>query len=117
MGRKGQQPSHDTILLNIFERLGTVEAQNKQILADADRAADSRAKMYQAEEAIRGDVREVTKRVSLMEPDVTKMKGFRAQIAIAVFFVTSVVSGGIQLVWYGLTHAAEIKTAIREFLK
>lgn len=124
MGRKGQQPSHDTILLNIFERLGTVETQNKQILADTDRAADSRQKMYQAQEAIRGDVRDVkhkldavTGRVTSMEPDVTKMKGFRAQLAIAVFVVTSVVSGGIQLVWYGLTHATEIRVAIREFLK
>jgi len=124
MGRKGRRPTNDTILLNIFERLGTVETQNKQILANENRAADGRQKMYEAQDAIRGDVRDVkhkldavTSRVTSMEPDVTKMKGFRAQLAIAVFFVTSVVSGGIQLGWYGFTHATEIRAAIREFLK
>lgn len=122
--RPSDQRGTDTLLLDIYERLGTVETQNKQIIANEDRAADGRAKMYQAQEAIRGDVREVngkldavTKRVSSMEPDVTKMKGFRAQLAIAVFFVTSVVTGSFQLVWYGFTHANEIRTAIREFLK
>lgn len=124
MGRKGQQPSHDTILLNIFERLGTVETQNKQILANEDRAADGRAKMYQGQEELRHGVREVagkidsvTKRVSMMEPDVTQMKGFRAQLAIAVFMITTVVTGAINLLYIGFTHLGDIKTALREFMK
>lgn len=127
MARRPQNPDDrvtDTLLLDIFERLGSVETQNKQILANEDRAADNRAKMYQAQEAIRGDVRDVkhkldtvTGRVTSMEPDVSRMKGFRAQLAIAVFVVTSVVTGAINLVWIGFTHFGEIKNALREFLR
>lgn len=114
----------DTLLLDIYERLGKVETQNTQILENESRAADGRAKMYQAQEAIRGDMREVagkldtvTHRVASMEPDVTRMKGFRAQLAIAVFVVTSAVTGAINLVWIGFTHFGDIKDALREFLR
>ena len=114
----------DTLLMDIFERLGKVENQNTQILENESRASDSRSKMYQAQEAIRGDVREanskldtVTARVTAMEPDVSRMKGFRAQLAIAVFVVTSIVTGAINLVWIGFTHFSEFKNVIREFLR
>ena len=119
-----QRKVTDTLLLDIYERLGKVETQNTQILENETRAADGRSKMYQAQEALRGDVREVntkldavTNRVTSMEPDVTRMKGFRAQLAIAVFIVTSAVTGAINLVWIGVTHFSEIKTAVREFLR
>ena len=123
-----KRPSSDavtyTLLLDIFERLGSVQTQNKQILANEDRAADNRAKMYEAQEAIRGDVRDVkhnldavTGRVTSMEPDVLKMKGFRAQVAIAVFIVTSAVTGAINLVWIGFTHFGDFKKALLEFLR
>lgn len=124
MGRKGNRTSQDTILLDIFERLGTVETQNRQILANEDRAADGRQKMYQAQEAIRGDVRQVshkldavTDRVTAIEPDVAKMKSFRAQLAIAVFVITSVVTAGINFAWIGFTHLGDMKVALREFLR
>jgi len=115
--------SSETLLLDIYQRLGVVETQNTQILENEGRAADNRAKIYQAQEAIRSDVRQlggkldaVTDRVAAMEPDVTKMKGFRAQLAIAVFIVTSVVTGAINLVWIAVTHLGDIKSAIRSFL-
>ena len=114
----------ETLLLDIYERLGKVETQNTQILENENRAADGRAKMYQAQEAIRGDVRAVsgkldvvTGRVTAMEPDVATMKSFRAQLAIVVFAVTTIVTGAINLIWIGVTHLGQIKDALREFLR
>jgi len=113
-----------TLLLDIYERLGKVETQNTQILENESRAADGRAKMYQAQEAIRGEVRTmsgkldtVTGRVTAMEPDVATMKSFRAQLAIVVFVVTTAVTGAINLIWIGVTHLGQIKDALREFLR
>lgn len=117
------EKSNETLLLDIYQRLGVVETQNTQILENEGRAADNRAKIYRAQEDIRSDVRQidgkldaVTSRVATMEPDVTKMKGFRAQLAIAVFVVTSVVTGAINLVWIAVTHLGDIKSALRSFL-
>jgi hypothetical protein len=88
------------------------------------RAAEDRRAQSEALDVIRADVAvgkmkidAVHDRVGVMEPDVTKMKAFRAQIALAVFAVTSVVTGAINLIWIALTNLGEIKAALREFLR
>lgn len=122
--RRRSGRTSQTLLLDIYQRLCVVETQNTQILEQEGRSADSRSKIYQAQDAIRGDLigvkgelKAVSDRVKSMEPDVVKMKGFRTQIAVAVMAVTSIVTGAVNLIWIGLTHISEIKAAIRNFLR
>jgi hypothetical protein len=116
--------ANPTVLLDIVQSLGRVEGQNALILQEQARAADGRKAQYQALDEIRARTQTleskldaVSGRVTTIEPDVKNMKAFRAQLSLAVFYVTAAVTGAINLVWYAVTHLGEIKTAIREFLK
>lgn len=125
-----ERSPHDTVLLDLVQAMGRIEGQNQMIMQEQGAAARSRKETYQALDQIRGDVREVkgdvqdvkgtvemvSARVTVMEPDVTKMKHFRSQIALAVFFVTGIVTGAINLVWIAITHLGDIKAALREFM-
>jgi hypothetical protein len=120
--KEAQAPS--TFLLDLAQSLGRIEGQNGLILQEQGRAAEDRRAQSEALDVIRADVAvgkmkidAVHDRVGVMEPDVTKMKAFRAQIALAVFAVTSVVTGAINLIWIALTNLGEIKAALREFLR
>lgn len=124
-GGNGSTEGHNTsILLDLYETMGRIEGQNQLIIQEQGRASESRKEQYRALDEIRNDARDVKGRVDaiasqvgLLEPDVRNMKAFRAQLAIAVFIVTSAVTGAINLVWLGLTHLNEIKSALRSFLK
>lgn len=115
---------HDTVLLDLVQAMGRIEGQNQMIMQEQGAAARSRKETYQALDQIRGDVTVVKGTVSkldatvaAMEPDVAKMKAFRAQLAVAVFYVTVAVTGAFNLVWLAVTHLGSIKEALREFLK
>ena len=41
------------------------------------------------------------------------MKAFRVQVALAVLFIMSAVTGAINLIWLAVTHMIEIKVARR----
>jgi hypothetical protein len=126
-----ERTPHDTVLLDLVQAMGRIEGQTQMIMQEQGNAARSRRETYQALNQIRGDMREVkgdvqdvkgtvetvSARVTAMEPDVTKMKAFRSQIALAVFFVTGVVTGAINLVWIAVTHLGDIKAALREFMR
>jgi hypothetical protein len=119
-----EHPYNSTFLLDLAQSLGRIEGQNGLILQEQGRAAEDRRAQSEALDVIRADVAvgkmkidAVHDRVGVMEPDVTKMKAFRAQIALAVFAVTSVVTGAINLIWIALTNLGEIKAALREFLR
>lgn len=119
-----ERDQHDTVLLDLVQAMGRIEGQNQMIMQEQGAAARSRKETYQALEQIRGDVhvvkgtvQTVSDRVTAMEPDVSKMKAFRAQIALAVFYVTAAVTGAFNLVWIAVTHMGEIKAALREFLR
>ena len=119
----GDIPNH-TLLLDLAQSLGRIEGQNQMILQEQSRAADGRRDQHRALDEIRGNLRDVkstadtvASRMTAIEPDVKNMKAFRAQLAVAVFFVTTAVTGAINLVWLGLTHLNEIKSALRGFLK
>jgi hypothetical protein len=119
-----EHPYNNTFLLDLAQSLGRIEGQNGLILQEQGRAAEDRRAQSEALDVIRADVAvgkmkidAVHDRVGVMEPDVTKMKAFRAQIALAVFAVTSVVTGAINLIWIALTNLGEIKAALREFLR
>jgi hypothetical protein len=119
----GDAPNH-TLLLDLAQSLGRIEGQNQMILQEQSRAADGRRDQYRALDEIREDLRKVkstadtvASRMTVIEPDVKNMKAFRAQLALAVFFVTSAVTGAINLLWLAITHLGEIKSALREFLK
>jgi hypothetical protein len=112
-----------TFLLDLAQSLGRIEGQNQLILQEQGNAAESRKAMYQSIDAIKVDVSaanhkltSVADRVAAIEPDVTKMKAFRAQIALAVFAVTAAVTGAINLIWIAVTHLGDIKAALRSFL-
>lgn len=114
----------DTILLDVMQTVGKIAGQNELILQEQGEAALARREQHEALQQIRDDVgavkaaaAAVTARVTAMEPDVSKMKAFRAQLAIAVVIVTSAVTGAFNLIWLALTHMNEIKSAIREFLR
>lgn len=118
-----EQPN-STFLLDMAQALGRIEGQNQLILQEQGQAALARQEQQSALETIRVDIvkaneklSKVTDRVTAIEPDVSKMKAFRAQVALAVFFVTAVVTGAINMVWFALTHMGEIKSALREFLR
>jgi hypothetical protein len=122
----GEQPNN-TLLLDLVQGMGRIEGQNQLILQEQSRAADGRKEQYRALDELRRDARDLkftvaeidtrVSRISAMEPDFTKMKAFRAQAALAVVYVTAAVTGAFNLIWYGLTHASDIKTALREFLR
>lgn len=121
--QSGGVPSH-SFLLDLAQTLGRIEGQNQLILQEQGQAALARQEQQSALETIRVDIvkaneklSKVTDRVTAIEPDVSKMKAFRAQVALAVFFVTAVVTGAINMVWFALTHLGEIKSALREFLR
>jgi hypothetical protein len=119
-----EHPYNNTFLLDLAQSLGRIEGQNMLILKEQGRAAEDRRSHTEALDVIRADVAlgksriaAIHDRVGAMEPDVTKMKAFRAQLALAVFVVTGVVTGAINLVWIAVTHLGEIKVALREFLR
>lgn len=123
-GNDAPEQPNNTLLLDLAQSLGRIEGQNQLILQEQARAAEGRKEQYQKLDEVRRDVREVKStadavatRMTTIEPDVAKMKGFRAQIALAVVFVTAVVNGALSMIWYALTHLGDIKTALREFLK
>lgn len=120
---RGDLPSN-AFLLDLAQTLGRIEGQNQLILQEQGQAALARQDQQSALETIRVDIvkaneklSKVTDRVTAIEPDVTRMKAFRGQVALAVFFVTAVVTGAINMVWFALTHLGEIKSALREFLR
>lgn len=117
-------PPSNTVLLDLAQTLGRIEGQNQLILMEQARAAESRKDQYEALEEIRTDVHDVrgkvtsvTDKVQAIEPDVRNMKAFRVQLGVAVVVVTSAVTGAINLIWLGLTHINEIRSALREFLR
>ena len=123
--------SRDTLLLDVMQAVGKIAGQNELILAEQGAAARDRKDIQTAAEKIRSDAERirddvvlvksslaaVAARVTTIEPDVTKMKAFRAQIALAVFYVTAAVTGSINLVWIAITHLNDIKAALREFIR
>lgn len=109
--------TNTTILLDIYERLGIVETQNQQILEEQGRVRADAAAIAQDVADVARDLAVAKQRVDTMEPDVSKMAGFRLQVSIAVVFVTAVVTGAINLVWLGFTHLSDIKAAIQSFLR
>jgi hypothetical protein len=112
------------LLLDLATALGRIEGQNQLILQEQGRAADGRRDLHESLDRVRielaasvHNVTVATQAIAKMEPDVARMKGFRAQLAIAVFFVTTTVTGAFNLIWIALTHMGEIKAALREFLR
>jgi hypothetical protein len=110
-------------MLDLAQSLGRIEGQNQLILQEQGNAADGRKAMYAAIDTIKADVStanhkltSVADRVAAIEPDVTKMKAFRAQVALVVFAVTAAVTGAINLVWIAVTHLGDIKAALKSFL-
>lgn len=117
---------HDSngLLLDLATALGRIEGQNQLILQEQGRATEARKETLEAVDRVRIELAASVQNVSIatraiadMKPHVDKMVGFRAQLAIAVFFVTAVVTGAFNLAVYGLTHMNEIKTVMREFLR
>lgn len=110
-------PTNQSILLDIYQRLGTVETQNAQILTEQGRVRSDAAAISQNVAEVAQEIALTAQRVDQMEPHVTKMAAFRAQLALAVLFVTAVITGAINLVVYAVMHFSEIKTAFRELLR
>lgn len=115
---------NETFLLDLAQTLGRIEGQNQLILTEQGNAALARQEQQEALEKIRRDIllaneklSKVTDRVTAIEPDVSKMKAFRAQIALAVLIITTTVTGAFNMVYYAVTHLTEIKGALRELLK
>jgi len=118
------EDSRDTLLLDVMQTVGKIAGQNELILQEQGNASRDRKEQQQALHSIRDDLSavktaaaSVASRVTAMEPDVGKMKAFRAQLAVAVVIVTSAVTGAINLIWLALSNMGQIKDAIREFLK
>ncbi|HWL05678.1 MAG TPA: hypothetical protein VNQ99_12215 [Xanthobacteraceae bacterium] len=112
------------LLLDLAQALGRIEGQNQLILKEQGRASENRKEQYEALEEVRSnlaemkrDVTSVTASVAIMKPDVDEMKGFRAQVALGMVFVTAVVTGAINLIWLGVTNLGHIKIWLREFLR
>lgn len=123
-GNDASEQPNNTLLLDLAQSLGRIEGQNQLILQEQARAAEGRKEQYHKLDEVRRDVREVKStadavatRMTAIEPDVKNMKAFRAQLALAVFYVTAAVTGAFNLVWYAVTHMGEIKSALREFMK
>jgi hypothetical protein len=122
---------NDTLLLDVMQAVGKIAGQNELILAEQGLAARDRKDLQSAMEKVRldaerirddvsivkGNVATVTERVTTLEPDVKKMKAFRAQVALSVFFVTATVTGAINLIWIALSNLSGIREALREFLR
>lgn len=115
-------PGNQTILLDIFERIGRVETQNDAILKEQARAADGRSKLYQSQDEIirrldRIDgTRGLVDRVTAMEPHIETWRYFRSQLALAALGISSLISGAATLIWMTLTHLGEIREAMRNVL-
>ena len=112
------------LLLDLAQALGRIEGQNQLILQEQGRASENRKEQYEALEDVRAnladmkrDVTSVTASVATMKPDVEQMKGFRAQVALGMVFVTAVVTGAFNLVWIGVSNLGHIKVWLREFLR
>lgn len=113
-----------TLLLDIYSRMSVLELQNELILKEQAKASDGRKAIYEAAEVMRTSMANVTKdnaaltkRVDILEPNVTSMAAFKIQVSLAVVFVTAVVTGALNMVWFAVSHFKDIMDAVRSFLR
>jgi hypothetical protein len=117
------EQTNQTILLDIYERLGVVETQNKEILREQGRAADGRGRLYesQAEIVRRLDILDgpegVAAQVKAMKPHVDGVVNLRKQLALATLTFSALITGTGHLVFYAVTHIGDIKSALLGLLR
>jgi hypothetical protein len=124
----------DTMLLDIFERLGAIQQQNRQILDEQGRAADGRRAMHgkldtqgQAIAVLKSQVEDIKPKVETaagvksdvdaMKPTVKDMESIRLKLAVASVIAGAIVGGAVQLVWLGFSHVSEIAEFFRRVMR
>jgi dethiobiotin synthetase len=107
----------ERILNELFEMTGRLAGQNELILAEQHRVRQEAAKIAENTQALAQAVGAVGARVDVMEPVVSKMAAFRAQISLAVVLVTGIVTGAINIIWLAISHFKEIGDALRDLLR
>lgn len=106
-GDKG--PSVHTLLLDMYERMGKVEAQNDQILREQASAREARATILQNQAFINVrmndfDGGEKANYEGGFKTGLRDLSTLRKQLAVAALIAT----GGIQIFWYGILYFKEI---------
>lgn len=122
LNRPMENETPQAILLEIYRTMGTVEAQNDQIIAEQARAAEARGKIYKTQESLdrRMDAFDGGDAVDYKGgylPTIKAMENMHAKLAGAALIIGAVISGAFQLVVYAVSNFSEIKAALRDMFR